>query len=52
MSMPLMVVPAEQVFEHVHEFLLSLNDKTIVDSRTDTQKLESAGFDRKTSFRK
>ena len=52
MSMPLMVVPAEQVFEQVHEFLLSLNDKTIVDSRTDTQKLESAGFDRKTSFRK
>ena len=52
MSMPLMVVPAEQVFEQVHEFLLSLNDKPIVDSRTDEQKLESAGFDKKTSFRK
>lgn len=51
-SIPLMVVPPEQVFEQVYEFLLSLNDKPFVDGRTDVQKLESAGFDKKTSFRK
>ena len=51
-SIPLIIVPAETVFEELHEFLLSLNDKKIEDSRTDVQKLESAGFDKKTSFRK
>ena len=51
-SLPLLVLPAEKVFEQVHEFLLSLNDKSITDSRTDVQKLESAGFDKITSFRK
>jgi len=51
-SIPLLAVPAETVFEELHEFLLALNDKKIEDSRSDIQKLESAGFDRKTSFRK
>jgi len=51
-SIPLMIVPAESMFEEIHEFLLSLNDKPIVDSRTDSQKLEAAGFDKRTSFRK
>lgn len=51
-SLSLVTIPAETIFEELHEFLLSLNDKPIVDSRTDTEKLESAGFDKKTSFRK
>ena len=51
-SIPLMIVPAETIFDEIHEFLLSLNDKKVEDSRTDVQKLESAGFDKKTSFRK
>lgn len=40
------------VYNQIYNFLLSKKDKKIVDSRTDIQKLESAGFDRKTSFRK
>lgn len=28
-----------------------LNDKEVIDTRTDIQKAESAGFDRRTSFR-
>lgn len=40
------------VYNQIYSFLLSKKDKKIVDSRTDVQKLESAGFDRKTSFRK
>lgn len=40
------------VYNQIYSFLLSKKDKKIVDSRTDIQKLESAGFDRKTSFRK
>ena len=40
------------VYNQIYNFLLSKKDKKIVDSRTDVQKLESAGFDRKTSFRK
>lgn len=46
------IVPAEELFTEIQDFLLSLNDKEIVDGRTDEQKLESAGFDKKTSFRK
>lgn len=51
-SIPLMTVPPEQLFEQIHEFLLLLNEKKIEDTRSDVQKLESAGFDKKTSFRK
>lgn len=40
------------VYNQIYNFLLSKKDKKIVDNRTDIQKLESAGFDRKTSFRK
>lgn len=40
------------VYNQIYNFLLSKKDKKVVDSRTDVQKLESAGFDRKTSFRK
>ena len=37
--------------QHLLGKISSLKDKDIVDNRTDVQKAESAGFDRKTSFR-
>lgn len=40
------------VYNQIYNFLLSKKDKKIIDNRTDVQKLESAGFDKKTSFRK
>lgn len=40
------------VYNQIYNFLLSKKDKKIIDNRTDVQKLESAGFGRKTSFRK
>ena len=30
-SIPLMIISPQQVFDHVHEFLLSLNDKKTED---------------------
>ena len=50
-SIPLTVVPAEEVFAGIQDFLLASYDMTITDNRTDVEKLEAAGFDRKTSFR-
>lgn len=35
----------------LYEYLSSLRDKPFIDTRSDVQKLESAGFDKKTSFR-
>ena len=37
--------------QHLLGKISSLKDKDIVDNRTDVQKAESAGFDRKTSYR-
>lgn len=51
-SFPLPIIPAEELFLNLQEFILSQNDKPILDNRTDKQKLEAAGFDSKTSFRK
>jgi len=51
-SFPLTVIPAEDIFGPVQDFLLSQAEPVIEDKRTDTEKLEAAGFDRKTSFRK
>lgn len=45
------MIPAEEIFKAIYAYLSSLSDKEIVDTRTDVQKAESAGFDRKTSFR-
>lgn len=44
--------PATKVWEDVYEFLSSQKDKEIIDTRTDKEKIISAGFDTKTSFRK
>ena len=43
--------PATVVWEDVYDFLSSQKDKEIIDTRTDKEKIISAGFDTKTSFR-
>ena len=50
-SIPLTVISAEEVFSGIQDFLLASYDMTITDTRSDGEKLEAAGFDRKTSFR-
>lgn len=50
-SVGLTCIPADEIFLNIQDFLLSLNEKEIIDNRTDIQKVESAGFDKKTSFR-
>ncbi len=45
------LIPAQEVYDNLYAYISSLKDFTIIDTRTDIQKAESAGFDRKTSFR-
>lgn len=45
------VIPAEDVWNNVTDYLLAIKEKPIVDNRTDEEHAESHGFDRKTSFR-
>ena len=45
------IIPATDVWGAVYEYLSSRKEKPITDLRTDIQKLEAAGFDKKTSFR-
>lgn len=45
------LIPAQDVYNDLYAHISSLNDITFIDTRTDIQKAESAGFDRKTSFR-
>lgn len=45
------LIPAQEVYYALYAYISSLNDLTFIDTRTDIQKAESAGFDRKTSFR-
>ena len=49
-SIPSMI-PAEQIYNLISSYISSLNDIEVIDTRSDIQKAESAGFDRKTSFR-
>lgn len=44
-------IPAEEIYSLLCSYISSMNDIEVIDSRTDTQKAESVGFDRKTSFR-
>lgn len=46
------VIPPEEIWKAIYEFFSAQKERPIVDSRSDIQKLESAGFDKKTSFRK
>ncbi len=45
------ICSAQDIYQELNRYISSLNDIEIVDSRTDVEKAESAGFDRKTSFR-
>ena len=39
------------IWQNLYQYLSSLRDKPFIDTRSDIQKLESAGFDKKTCFR-
>ena len=45
------LIPAEEVWNNITDYLLSIKEPNIIDNRTDVQHLESHGFDKKTSFR-
>ena len=45
------LIPAEEVWNNISDYLLSIKEPVIIDNRTDVQHLESHGFDKKTSFR-
>jgi hypothetical protein len=45
------LIPANDMWNMLYEYISSLNDKEFTDSRTNEQHIESAGFDKKTSFR-
>lgn len=45
------LIPAEEVWNNISDYLLSIKEPPIIDNRTDVQHLESHGFDKKTSFR-
>jgi hypothetical protein len=45
------LIPAEDVWNNITDYLLSIKEPPIIDNRTDVQHLESHGFDKKTSFR-
>lgn len=45
------LIPAEEVWNNITDYLLSIKEPPIIDNRTDVQHLESHGFDKKTSFR-
>lgn len=42
---------AEEVYNEIYNYLISIKEPKIIDNRNDVQKLESKGFDKKTSFR-
>lgn len=42
---------AEEVYNEIYNYLISIKDPQITDKRDDIQKLESHGFDKKSSFR-
>lgn len=45
------LIPTQELYQELSNYISSLNDIETTDRRTDIQKAESAGFDRKTSFR-
>lgn len=44
-------IPADEIYNEVYNYLISIKEPNIVDNRSDIQKLESKGFDKKESFR-
>lgn len=45
-------IPAEDAYNAIYNWLLYKKEPVVIDTRTDLQKIDSHGFDRKTSFRK
>jgi len=45
-------IAAEQAYYSIYNYLLSEKEPVVIDTRSDLQKIDSHGFDRKTSFRK
>ena len=45
------LIPAEEIWQGIYDYLLKKKEPVIVDSRTNDEHIESAGFDKKTSFR-
>lgn len=43
---------SESAYNAIYNFLLKKKEPVVIDNRNDVQKLESKGFDKKTSFRK
>lgn len=44
-------IAPNEIWDELYNYILSTKEKPIVDSRTNIQKLESLGFDKKSSFR-
>ena len=44
-------LPAEEMYNEIYNYLIAIREPKIEDNRNDIQKLESKGFDKKTSFR-
>lgn len=44
-------IPAEELYNNIYNYLIACREPVIEDKRNDVQKLESKGFDKKTSFR-
>lgn len=44
-------IPAEEIYNSIYNYLIACREPVIEDKRNDIQKLESKGFDKKTSFR-
>ena len=44
-------IPADEMYNNVYDYLIKMREPNIVDNRNDVQKLESKGFDKKSSFR-
>lgn len=44
-------IPAQEIYDIIYDYIIGINEPNINDNRTDIQKLESKGFDKKSSFR-
>ena len=44
-------IKPEDIYNEIYNYLISLKNKNIEDNRTDIEKIESHGMDKKTSFR-
>ena len=45
------LIPPDEIWQGIYDYLLKMKEPVIVDSRTNDEHIESAGFDKKTSFR-